>query len=95
MSDPIVIVEYDPEWQSEFARLRDRAQAALGELALSVEHLGSTAVTGLAAKPVIDLVVVIESDDDLPEETGDIAPPDADEDVPADEEEEAESSDED
>jgi GrpB-like predicted nucleotidyltransferase (UPF0157 family) len=67
VSDPIVVVEYDPQWPSEFARLRDRAQAAVGEVARSIEHVGSTAVPGLAAKPVIDLVVVVESDDDVPE----------------------------
>ena len=67
MSDPIVIVEYDPEWPAEFARLRDRAESAVGELVLSIEHVGSTAVPGLAAKPVIDMVVVIGSDDDLGE----------------------------
>lgn len=58
MSDPIVVVEYDPGWPAEFARLRDRAQAALGEVAVAIEHVGSTAVPGLATKPVIDMVVV-------------------------------------
>ena len=67
MADPIVIVDYDPRWPEEFARLRDRAQSAMGELAVSIEHVGSTAVPGLPAKPVIDMVVVIASDDDLPE----------------------------
>ena len=67
MSDEIVIVEYDPAWPAEFVRLRDRAQAALGDVAIAIEHVGSTAVPGLPAKDVIDLVAVIESDDDLPE----------------------------
>jgi GrpB-like predicted nucleotidyltransferase (UPF0157 family) len=57
--DPIVIVDYDPQWPEEFERLRDRAARALGEVAVSIEHVGSTAVSGLAAKPVIDLVVVV------------------------------------
>jgi len=57
--DPIVIVDYDPEWQAEFERLRARAARAVGEVAVSIEHVGSTAVPGLAAKPVIDLVVVV------------------------------------
>lgn len=60
-------VEYDSGWPDEFARLRDRAQAPLGDIALSIEHVGSTAVSGMAAKPVIDLVVVIEGDDALPQ----------------------------
>jgi GrpB-like predicted nucleotidyltransferase (UPF0157 family) len=67
MSDGIVIVEYDPAWPAAFVRLRDRAQAALGDVAIAIEHVGSTAVPGLPAKDVIDLVAVIESDDDLPE----------------------------
>lgn len=66
VANPIVIVEYDPRWPEEFARLRDRAQSAMGELAVSIEHVGSTAVPGLPAKPVIDVVVVIARDDDLP-----------------------------
>jgi len=60
--EPIVIVEYDPAWPLEFERLRERASAALGDVAISIEHIGSTAVLGLAAKPLIDLVVVVEPD---------------------------------
>jgi GrpB-like predicted nucleotidyltransferase (UPF0157 family) len=67
VSHEIVIVEYDPAWPAEFERLHDRAQAALGEVAIAIEHVGSTAVPGLPAKDVIDLVAVIDSDDDLPE----------------------------
>ena len=51
----IAIVPYDPAWPLEFARERDRLQAALGDVALRIEHNGSTAVHGLAAKPVIDI----------------------------------------
>ena len=67
MSDAIVIVEYDPAWPSEFVRLRDRAQAALGDVAIAIEHVGLTAVPGLPAKNLIDMVVVVESDDDVNE----------------------------
>jgi GrpB-like predicted nucleotidyltransferase (UPF0157 family) len=67
MNDPIVIVEYDPAWPAEFARLRDRAQAALGEVAVRIEHVGSTSVPGLPAKDLIDMVVVVSSDEDVPE----------------------------
>src|SRR6266567_3849769 len=61
--DPIVIVESDPMWPGEFERLRTRAADAVGEVAVAIEHVGSTAVPGLAAKPVIDLVVVVEPQD--------------------------------
>lgn len=64
LADPIVIVDYDPRWPAIFLRLRDRIAAALGPLAIGVEHVGSTAVPHLA-KPIIDLDVVIASRDDL------------------------------
>jgi GrpB-like predicted nucleotidyltransferase (UPF0157 family) len=63
MADPIIVVAYDPGWPAAFERLRDRAAAAVGELAVAIEHVGSTAVPGLAAKPVIDLVVVVAPHD--------------------------------
>jgi GrpB-like predicted nucleotidyltransferase (UPF0157 family) len=66
VADPIVIVDYDPRWPAMFAQLRDRVAAALGPLAVRIEHVGSTAVPGLAAKPIIDLDVVIASRDHLP-----------------------------
>ena len=66
MPDPIVIVDYDPAWPREFEALRDRAAAAVRELAVAIEHVGSTAVPGLAAKAVIDLVVVVAPDDVQP-----------------------------
>jgi GrpB-like predicted nucleotidyltransferase (UPF0157 family) len=66
MPDPVVIADYDPRWPATFAGLRDRLAAALGPLALRIEHVGSTAVPGLAAKPIIDLDVVIATLADLP-----------------------------
>jgi GrpB-like predicted nucleotidyltransferase (UPF0157 family) len=64
--DPIVIVAYDPRWPQQFEELRARIQTALGELAIAIHHVGSTAVPGLAAKPIIDLDVVIASRAMLP-----------------------------
>jgi GrpB-like predicted nucleotidyltransferase (UPF0157 family) len=61
----LVICAYDPRWPTEFARLRQRAIAALGDLAVAVEHVGSTAVPGLAGKPVIDLDIVVSSREDV------------------------------
>lgn len=57
----IVIVDYDPLWPHHFATLRLRIAAALGELTAAIEHVGSTAVPGLAAKPVIDIDVLLRS----------------------------------
>lgn len=59
---PIRIVEYDPSWPAGFDRASAAVRAALGETALSVEHVGSTSVPGLPAKPVIDIdLTVVDS----------------------------------
>jgi GrpB-like predicted nucleotidyltransferase (UPF0157 family) len=57
----IAIVPYDPEWPAAFARERDAITAALGDLAVRIDHNGSTAVPGLAAKPVIDIQISVHS----------------------------------
>ena len=62
---PIVIVDYDPAWPLHFEQLRRTIAAALGDVALSVEHVGSTSVPGLAAKPIIDISVVVRDDADV------------------------------
>src|SRR5277367_3558470 len=59
MEVPAVVAEYDPGWPGVFERLRDRLDAALAGVAHVTEHVGSTAVPGLAAKPIIDVDVVV------------------------------------
>ncbi|MDP9868784.1 MULTISPECIES: GrpB family protein [Streptosporangium] len=66
MSTPIKIVPYDPCWLEMFAAIRDPIAHRLGSLAQRIEHVGSTAVPGLPAKPIIDIDVVINTRDDLP-----------------------------
>ena len=56
---PIVLVEYDPKWALRFEREAHRIRAALGTRALLLEHAGSTSVPGLAAKPIIDIVLAV------------------------------------
>lgn len=63
---PIKVVAYDSTWPAIFEEIRARIAFAMGNLALAIEHVGSTAVPGLAAKPIIDIDVVIRSRDDLP-----------------------------
>jgi GrpB-like predicted nucleotidyltransferase (UPF0157 family) len=58
-SGPVVLVEYDARWPALFRREDDRISAALGDAALQVEHAGSTSVPGLAAKPIVDIVLVV------------------------------------
>jgi GrpB-like predicted nucleotidyltransferase (UPF0157 family) len=55
----IELAEYDAEWPRLFEREAIRIRGALGERALAVEHVGSTSVPGLAAKPLIDIVLVV------------------------------------
>jgi GrpB-like predicted nucleotidyltransferase (UPF0157 family) len=57
MPEPVYLVSYDPRWPSLFTLERSRVEAVLGSRAQAIEHVGSTAVPGLDAKPVIDLMV--------------------------------------
>lgn len=74
MTEPVIVVDYDPAWPLLFQRLGDRALTAVGDVALGVEHVGSTAVPGLAAKPIIDLDVVVRAAADLPIAIARLAP---------------------
>ncbi|MGH9935076.1 MAG: GrpB family protein [Blastocatellia bacterium] len=58
----IVVVDYDPAWPEVFQQLRLKVWPVVGDFALSVEHVGSTSVPGLAAKPIIDMSVVVSSE---------------------------------
>ena len=62
----IEVVEPDPVWPSAYAALEQRIRAALGEAALEIEHVGSTAVPGLPAKPVIDIDLTVADSADEP-----------------------------
>ncbi|CAH0121931.1 MULTISPECIES: GrpB family protein [unclassified Paenibacillus] len=55
----ITLVEYDPRWPELFEREADRVRSALGNKALRIEHVGSTSVPGLCAKPIIDMLLVV------------------------------------
>lgn len=65
-SGRLSLAEYDPEWPRLFAREASRIRGALGPAALEVEHVGSTSVPGLAAKPVIDITLVVADTTDEP-----------------------------
>jgi GrpB-like predicted nucleotidyltransferase (UPF0157 family) len=56
----IAVVEYDPRWPELFRREAERIRTALGSLVRQLQHTGSTAVPGLAAKPVIDILLAVE-----------------------------------
>lgn len=61
MTAVLEIRPYDPDWPRQFEAERQRIAAALGALALRIDHNGSTAVPGLAAKPVIDIQISVGS----------------------------------
>ncbi len=69
---PILLAEYDERWPRLYRREESRIRAALGDRALQVEHVGSTAVPGLAAKPVIDIVLVVADSAHEPEYVPDL-----------------------
>jgi len=66
VSTRILIVDYDLKWPELFRREAERVRAALGSRALRLEHTGSTSVPGLAAKPVIDMILVVADSSDEP-----------------------------
>lgn len=66
LNRPILVVNYDPQWPILFEQEKERIIAALGSYLLMIDHIGSTAVPGLAAKPVIDIGLGVRS---LPEAT--------------------------
>jgi GrpB-like predicted nucleotidyltransferase (UPF0157 family) len=62
----IIIVPHQPAWQDEFRALGNELRQTMGDLALRVDHIGSTSVPGLAAKDVIDIqITVAKLDDDV------------------------------
>ncbi len=66
LTGPVLVVDYDLEWPELFAREGARLRAALGERVVLLEHAGSTSVPGLAAKPCIDIVLVVPDSADEP-----------------------------
>ena len=56
----VVVLPYDEQWKQDFLMIKDELTSALGQLAIRIEHIGSTSVAGLSAKPIIDIDVVIK-----------------------------------
>jgi len=65
-SRPVVVVPYDDGWPARYAEVAARVRAALGDRVLRLDHVGSTAVPGLAAKPVIDADLTVRDSADEP-----------------------------
>jgi GrpB-like predicted nucleotidyltransferase (UPF0157 family) len=65
-TERVILVEYDPTWPRLYARQDACIRKALGDTALQVEHTGSTSIPGLAAKPIVDIVLVVPDSADEP-----------------------------
>ncbi|NIN69715.1 MAG: GrpB family protein [Anaerolineae bacterium] len=59
MPVPVVIVEYNPRWPAMYEEERQSILTATGDLIVAIEHIGSTAVPGLGAKPIIDIMAAV------------------------------------
>ncbi len=66
LNGPIELSDYSPGWPKLFLRSAARVRAALGERVLLLEHVGSTSVPGLAAKPIIDMLLAVANSADEP-----------------------------
>ena len=66
LNRPVIVVPYDPAWPEEFEKIRAHIWPAIQGAAECVEHVGSTSVPGLAAKPVIDIDIVISDEHHFP-----------------------------
>ena len=66
--DPVELREYDPAWPEEFAKEVKAIRTEVGgTLAYSTEHVGSTAIPGLIAKPIIDIILIVPDKSRWPE----------------------------
>lgn len=66
MANPVIVVDYDPNWPLLFRTLQRRFSDALGRMAAAIEHVGSTSVPNLAAKPIVDIDVLLAAESELP-----------------------------
>ncbi|HUE15159.1 MAG TPA: GrpB family protein [Planctomycetaceae bacterium] len=67
LAGPVQLVDYDSQWPALFERASEKIRAALGSRVLLIEHVGSTSVPGLAAKPIIDALLVVADSADEPD----------------------------
>ena len=67
MCSPVRIVDYDPQWPILYEEEKDRILGVIGHIVVAIEHIGSTAVPGLGAKPIIDIMIAVRYLDDAEE----------------------------
>jgi GrpB-like predicted nucleotidyltransferase (UPF0157 family) len=59
VSTSVLVVDYDPQWPTSYEEEKERILGVIGDVAVAIEHIGSTAVPGLGAKPIIDIMVAV------------------------------------
>ncbi len=64
MNEPIIIEEFDPNWEIKYKDAKNRILEKIGQFVIAIEHIGSTAISGLASKPIIDILIGLHSLDD-------------------------------
>ncbi|MGG2018037.1 GrpB family protein [Bacillus sp. S10(2024)] len=65
MDKPVVIEEYTPNWALQFKEEQQMIKNSIGDTAISIEHIGSTSVEGLSAKPILDIMVGVRDLNDI------------------------------
>lgn len=61
----VTVLSYQTSWRTDFEKIAEELRSELGDQIIGIEHVGSTSVTGLSAKPIIDIDIVIQSEDDF------------------------------
>jgi len=69
MNTAVKLVPYDPDWPAAFQHIRDKLERLLAPYVVDIEHIGSTSIPGLAAKPLVDIDIILRSSDDVPPAT--------------------------
>lgn len=60
-TEHVVVLPYDKKWEQDFEKIKMEISEVIGSFAIAIEHVGSTSVEGLPAKPIIDIDVVVKS----------------------------------
>ncbi|NHJ49711.1 MAG: GrpB family protein [Asgard group archaeon] len=64
MSEQVIVEEYNPNWKSKYSKIREDILEKIGDFVVEIEHIGSTAIPGLASKPIIDVMIGTQSLED-------------------------------
>ena len=61
LSNPVQVVPHDPAWKAQYAKEADQLASVLGDIVVALHHIGSSAIPEIAAKPIIDILLEVES----------------------------------